>query len=108
MAGLREVISNLRDKFTNYEVSKKEVYTIDPLIKVKRLSIGVLVDANIKNLDMEKIKRIVVASAGINQQRGDTITVAAIPFQRPVPEKPAPDYEKYIKGRRWRFLKGAW
>lgn len=97
VAGGGQVITEKSETITNYEVSKKEVYTIDPLIKVKRLSIGVLVDANIKNLDMEKIKRIVVASAGINQQRGDTITVEAIPFQRPVPEKPAPDYEKYIK-----------
>lgn len=97
VVGTEQVITEKSETITNYEVSKKEVYTVDPLIKVKRLSVGVVVDANIKNLDMEKVRRIVVASAGINPQRGDTITVEAMPFQRPVTEKPAPDYEKYIK-----------
>ncbi len=97
VAGGGQVITEKSETITNYEVSKKEVYTIDPLIKVKRLSVGVVVDANIKNLDIEKVRRIVVASAGIDPQRGDTITVEAIPFQRPPIERPAPDYERYIK-----------
>ncbi|MFN7065805.1 MAG: flagellar basal-body MS-ring/collar protein FliF [Aquificaceae bacterium] len=97
MAGAGQVLTEKSETLTNYEVSKKEVYTVDPLIKVRRLSVGILVDANIKNLDWAKIKRIVEASAGINPQRGDIITVEAIPFQRPIPEKLAPDYEKYIK-----------
>ncbi len=97
VAGGGQVLTERNETITNYEVSKKEVYSVDPLIKVKRLSVGVLVDANIKNLDLEKVKRIVSASAGIDPQRGDLITVEAIPFQKPVFEKPPPDYEKYIK-----------
>ncbi|MCS6957490.1 MAG: flagellar basal-body MS-ring/collar protein FliF [Aquificaceae bacterium] len=97
IAGAGQVLTEKSETITNYEVSKKEVYSVDPLIKVKRLSIGVMVDANIKNLDLEKIKRVVTASAGINPQRGDVITVESIAFQRPAPEKATPDYEKYIK-----------
>ncbi len=97
VAGAGQVLTERSETITNYEVSKKEVYSVDPIIKVRRLSVGVLVDSNIKNLDLEKIKRIVSASAGIDTQRGDVITVEAIPFQKPIFEKPAPDYEKYIK-----------
>ncbi|MEJ5339340.1 MAG: flagellar basal-body MS-ring/collar protein FliF [Aquificaceae bacterium] len=96
-AGAGQVLTERSETITNYEVSKKEVYSVDPLIKVRRLSVGVLVDSNIKNLDLEKVKRIVSASAGIDPQRGDVITVEAIPFQKPPFEKPAPDYEGYIK-----------
>lgn len=97
VVGTEQVITEKSETITNYEVSKKEVYTVDPFVKVKRLSVGVVVDANIKNIDTEKIKRIVTASAGINQQRGDIITVEAIPFQRSTFEKTTTEYEKYIK-----------
>ncbi|MDW8294445.1 MAG: flagellar basal-body MS-ring/collar protein FliF [Aquificaceae bacterium] len=97
MAGTGQVLSEKSETITNYEVSKKEVYTVDPIIKVRRLSVGVIVDANIKNLDIEKVKRIATASAGINPQRGDLITVEALPFQKPPVEKPPPPYEQYIR-----------
>ncbi len=97
VAGGGQVITERSETITNYEVSKKEVYTLDPAFKVKRLSVGVLVDANLKNIDTEKIKRIVSASAGIDAQRGDVITVETLPFQKPAFEKPAPDYEKYVR-----------
>ncbi len=97
VVGAGQVLTEKSETITNYEVSKKEVYSVDPAIKLKRLSVGVIVDANIKNLDLEKVKRIVSASAGINPQRGDVLTVEAIPFQKPPFEKPAPDYEKYVK-----------
>ncbi|MEM1673167.1 MAG: flagellar basal-body MS-ring/collar protein FliF [Archaeoglobaceae archaeon] len=97
VAGAGQVLTERSETITNYEVSKKEVYSVDPIIKVRRLSVGVLVDSNIKDLDLEKIRRIVSASAGIDTQRGDVITVEAIPFQRPVFEKQTPDYENYIK-----------
>ncbi|MDW8434117.1 MAG: flagellar basal-body MS-ring/collar protein FliF [Aquificaceae bacterium] len=96
-AGPGQVITDKSETITNYEVSKKEVHTVEPIIKIRRLSVGVMVDANIKNLDVEKIRRIVTASAGINAQRGDVVTVEAIAFQRPPVEKPAPDFEKYIR-----------
>ncbi len=97
VAGAGQVLTERSETITNYEVSKKEVYSVDPIIKVRRLSVGVLVDSNIKDLDLEKIRRIVSASAGIDTQRGDVITVEAIPFQRPAFEKQAPDYGNYIK-----------
>lgn len=97
VAGGGQVITEKSETITNYEVSKKEVYTSDPLIKIKRLSVGIVVDSNVKNIDVEKIKRVASAAAGIDPQRGDVLTVEAIPFNRPLAEKPLPDYERYIK-----------
>lgn len=97
MAGAGQVLSEKSETITNYEVSRREVYTVDPVMKIKRLSVGIMVDANIKNLDIEKVRRIAIASAGINPQRGDLITVEALPFQKPPVEKPPPPYEQYIR-----------
>ncbi|MFN7065524.1 MAG: flagellar basal-body MS-ring/collar protein FliF [Aquificaceae bacterium] len=97
VAGAGQVITEKSETVTNYEVSKREVYTLDPIIKVKRLSVGVLVDASVKNLDVEKIRRIVVASAGIDAQRGDTVVIESIHFQKPTFEKAPTAYENYLK-----------
>lgn len=97
VVGGRQVLTERSETITNYEVSKREVHSVDPLIKVRRLSIGVLVDANIKNLDIEKIRRIVVASAGIDPQRGDIVAVESIPFIKPEGVKTRRAHENYVK-----------
>ena len=89
-------ISEKSETITNYEVSKKEVYTQDPLIKVKRLNVGVLVDSNLK-VDLEKIRQLVQASAGIDVSRGDVVSVVSVPFKKPEIEKPPLPYAEYIK-----------
>lgn len=94
-AGGGQVLTEKSETITNYEVSKREVHSVDPLIKVRRLSVGVLVDANIKNIDVEKIRRIVVASAGIDPQRGDVVAIESIPFKRPESVEPRRAYEDY-------------
>ncbi|RMH81247.1 MAG: flagellar M-ring protein FliF [Acidobacteria bacterium] len=97
MAGApAQLTSEKSETITNYEVSKKEVYTAEPILKIRRLSVGIMVDNSLKNLDIEKVKRIASASAGIDPQRGDVITVEAMPFHKPVFEKP-PVYIEYIK-----------
>ncbi|WP_448588107.1 flagellar basal-body MS-ring/collar protein FliF [Thermocrinis sp.] len=95
--GTGTVISEKSETITNYEVSKKEIYTQEPLIKVKRLNVGVLVDSNLKNVDLEKIRQLVQASAGIDAGRGDVLNVVSVPFQKPELEKPAVGYGEYLK-----------
>lgn len=95
--GTGQVLTEKSETITNYEVSKREVYLVDPTIKLKKLSIGVLIDSNIKDIDIEKIRRIVIASAGIDPQRGDTIAIESVPFRKPVFEEALPTYERYLK-----------
>jgi flagellar M-ring protein FliF len=89
--------SEKSETITNYEVSKKEVYTQDPLIKVKRLTVGVMIDSNLKGVDLEKIRQMVQASAGLDPNRGDVLSVVSIPFRKPEAEKPPISYAEYIK-----------
>jgi len=92
-----QFVSEKSETITNYEVSKKETYTEGPNFRVKRLSVGVLLDANLKDIDLNKVRNMVVASAGIDFERGDVVSVEALPFQtaQVVPEKLP--YEVYIK-----------
>ena len=90
--GQAQTVTERKESITNYEVSKKEIVAVDPTLKIKRLSVGVIVNSELKDVDIEGIKNIVVASAGIDPKRGDTVSVVAIPFKRPAPtpivEKP--------------------
>jgi flagellar M-ring protein FliF len=95
--GAGPLTSEKSETITNYEVSKKEVYTQNPLIKVKRLNVGVMIDSNLKGVDLEKVRQMVQASAGIDPNRGDVLNVVSIPFKKPEIEKPSISYAEYIK-----------
>ncbi len=47
--------------------------------RLSRLSIAIFVDAQ-RGLDLYKIRSLAAAAAGLNQRRGDTLTVQAVPF----------------------------
>jgi flagellar M-ring protein FliF len=97
LQGAGPLTSEKSETITNYEVSKKEVYTQDPLIKVRRLNVGVMIDSNLKDVDLEKVRQMVQASAGIDPNRGDVLSVVSVPFRKPEVEKPHISYAEYIK-----------
>ncbi len=86
----QQTITERKESITNYEVSKKEIYTVDPTLKIKRLSVGVIVNSELENIDIKNIEKIVVAYAGIDPNRGDTVSVVAIPFKKPEVIAPVP------------------
>lgn len=89
--GQAGTLTEKKETITNYEVSKKEIVSVDPTLKIKRLSIGVIINSSLKNVDVESIKSIVSAAAGLDPKRGDTLSVVTVPFQKPeVVGKPAP------------------
>ncbi len=49
--------------------------------RLSRLSVAILIDAN-RGLDVYKIRSLAAAAAALNERRGDTLTVQAIPFSR--------------------------
>ncbi len=81
---------------TNYEVTKALAKHVDAPGKLTRLSVAVLVNtpgaaglpqnANtpaayaVSNADVQKIRNVVAAAAGIDLARGDQVSVEAIPF----------------------------
>src|SRR5579884_1544301 len=67
---------------TNYEISK----TTEKLTKtpgsIERLTVGVLLDGPLEEIQVQAIERLVAAQAGIKPERGDVVTVASMPFDR--------------------------
>ncbi len=97
--GQMGTVTEKKESIVNYEVSKKEIVSVDPTLKIKRLSVGVIVNSSLKDVDTESIKRIVSAAVGLNPKRGDTLSVVSIPFKRPEIAKeviPPPTWKKFI------------
>ncbi|HZO92349.1 MAG TPA: flagellar basal-body MS-ring/collar protein FliF [Candidatus Baltobacteraceae bacterium] len=78
-------------KTTNYDVGEQTAKHVDAPGKVTRLSVAVLVNvpgagsnANVPYAvapaDVQKIRNVVAAAAGIDAARGDQISVEAMPF----------------------------
>lgn len=65
---------------SQYEVAKKEEQVISAPGQVTRLSVAVLVDSNVDASKLAAIRQAVTAAAGINQTRGDQITVQSVAF----------------------------
>ena len=71
-----------KDTTTNFDVSKVLRKVEKPIFKIKRLTVSVLIDKNLvkDKKQIELIQKLVEDAVGYNPQRGDKVTVAAIPF----------------------------
>ncbi len=95
--GTTNTISEKKESITNYEVSKKELRVIDPTMKIKRISVGVILNGKPEEVNVEQVKSIVSAAAGLDTKRGDTISVVAMPFKKPEVVEEKPPYPPYLK-----------
>ena len=71
----------------NYEVNETKEKTIVAPGGIKRISVGVLVDAGLTRAQQESVTKTVASAAGINPARGDTISVEAVPFSTEIADK---------------------
>ena len=71
----------------NYEVNETKEKTIVAPGGIKRISVGVLIDASISKAQQESVAKAVASAAGINPARGDVISVEVVPFSTEVAEK---------------------
>ena len=80
---------------TNYDVGKTEIQTIEPLIKIKKVSASVVVDGKylkskegkVKYIprtkqEIEMIRNAVVNAVGYDKKRGDSISVSNMEFRK--------------------------
>jgi flagellar M-ring protein FliF len=92
-----------REELTNYEVSSKTVSTVSEGYKIEHLTVAVVI--NRKRLlaslganagpdavdkQLKEVERLIESAAGIDQKRGDRITVSAVEFLNSEPMEPAP------------------
>lgn len=69
--------------------SVHDVHTMLASGTLARISIAVIVDAR-RSLDVVRIREVAGAAAGYDPRRGDTLTVEAVPFDRPYQNGPQP------------------
>jgi len=73
---------NRTDITHNFEVSKSTSKVIPASGKVERLSVSVMVDGITDTVTLSAIEQATIAAAGIDQTRGDVLTVSSIEFNR--------------------------
>ncbi|WP_457678159.1 flagellar basal-body MS-ring/collar protein FliF [Thermovibrio sp.] len=103
-----EVRKEKKDITTNYDVSKTIESTVSPIFKIKRITVGVLVDGKYKEIrekngtikykfiprskeELKTYEELVKSAIGYDPKRGDRVTVVSVPFEAslisPKPEK---------------------
>lgn len=102
--------SDKRNETINYEISKITRRVIEPVGKIKSLSVAVLIDGIYKKEDdqekyiprteqeMGSLKRIVEKAVGFSKDRGDQVEVVNIPFNG---YKSLYDKEFWGKAEKW-------
>lgn len=76
------------DVIRNYEISKIVEEKVNAPGEVKRLSVAVIVDIKALNkIEVNDIRNVAAAAAGINPDRGDRIEVVSMPFSRAEEER---------------------
>ncbi len=107
-----------KDTTTNYDVTKSLIQTQQNIFKIKRLSIGVLIDGKyVKKVDkngtvttefvprseaeLKAYEQLIKSAVGFDEKRGDKVTVISVPFETVGEEerfaqRPQQSIERYV------------
>ena len=69
-----------KESTKNYEVNEENQKIVASPGSIRRLTVAVLVNDEVTELQREGLLRAVSSAAGINENRGDTISVEPLPF----------------------------
>ena len=88
---------NKKDITTNYDVTKSLIKTEQNIFKVKRLSVGVLIDGKYvkkerngtvttefvprSQAEIKAYEQLIKSAVGYDEKRGDKVTVVSVPFE---------------------------
>ncbi len=70
----------LSERIRNYDTSRTVETKIAAPGKVEQVSVSVLIDGELAEEDQEKIAQAVSQAAGANYERGDQVSIVAMPF----------------------------
>ena len=101
------------DRTVNYEIGKRTSRTIEPMARIKRISVAVVVDGNYlsqqkqggssesvyqprSDEEMAQLDKIIKSTINFDADRGDVVEVVNIPFQ--VDKVPSPPEEEKPPG----------
>lgn len=82
------------ETITNYEINKKVEHSISVPGEVKRLTISVLLDGTYPEATVTSIKQAVSSAVGISLQRGDSVVVESLQFDKTHVELEKKDMER--------------
>ncbi len=88
---------NRTDETINYEISQTNTHEIYSPGEIKKISLAVMVDQVSDSAQLEMIKSAVIAAAGIDMSRGDTVSVNTMEFDRSYFQEQADTMEKDAK-----------
>jgi flagellar M-ring protein FliF len=83
----------------NYEINETKEKTIVAPGGIKRISVGILVDAGLSKTQQDSVAKTVTSAAGINLARGDVITVEAVPFSTELADKIKKDEQDFVQAQ---------
>ena len=78
-----------KESTRNYEINEENQKIIASPGSIRRLTVAVLVNDTITELQQEGLLRAVSSAAGINEERGDTISVEPLPFSTDLEDRRA-------------------
>ena len=78
-----------KESTRNYEVNEENQRVVSSPGSIRRLTVAVLVNDTVTALQQESLLRVVSSAAGINEERGDTVSVEPLPFNTEKRDKQA-------------------
>lgn len=85
----------------NYEVSEEKEHTVASPGSIKRMNVAVLVNDNINVDQQDSIRRAITSAVGIVEDRGDSVSVEALPFSTELADRRAAE-EQAVKDKEFR------
>jgi len=96
----QRVLYSRENEVFNYEVSSTETREVQAPGQVSQVSLSVLVDGVTDAAQLESLKSIIAAAAGIDAERGDILAVQSLAFDRSYYEQQASEMAESEKTQR--------
>lgn len=82
-----------KESTKNYEINEEKSKVVAAPGSIRRLNVAVLVNDDVNATQQDSILRTVSSAAGINQSRGDTISVEPLPFSTELKDRLAAEQQ---------------
>lgn len=99
--GNAEAAYSKKETTKNYEISEEKQHTIASPGSIRRVSVAVLVNDDMTPEQQDGIRRAVSSAVGIIEDRGDSVSVEALPFSTELADRRAAE-EQAEKDREFR------
>ena len=84
-----------KEAVRNYEINETKEKVVAAPGSIRRLAVAVLVDESVTPLQQDSLSRTVSSAVGINQTRGDVLSVERLPFSTELADKQKQEEEDF-------------